>query len=453
MEKWLILKYAMIRNRTTSFITISSIALLLVLIIQVNWIFQTAKSKETLFNERANMVLARTTEALLADKQTCKNMETGVGKNETHTIDSLFRHFMNFYNFHVDYSFEVMQPTAVVESNAATAKMKSRFVNDFNLNSSSNSNQKGCYQKGLEEVGAKNGWELKLNFPEKKQFILAEMGTLFITSMILILAVIVLFWRTTQSLLLEKKISEHTTDFLNNMTHELKTPLTNIALAGKMIIRDSANGQDDKIKQYSEIILEENEKLRLQVEQVLSMTALERGEIPLRKKELDVHQLIQDALKFICIQIEHKQGDLKLNLNAENVIVMGDKTHLTNALCNLIDNAIKYSPERPELVVQTFNRAQQLIVVISDKGIGIEKQYQKKVFDKFFRVPTGDVHDVKGFGLGLSYVKKIIELHGGTIELQSEKGAGAIRVPPVVLTEAHASAQAGSIFTIALTYV
>jgi two-component system phosphate regulon sensor histidine kinase PhoR len=406
-------------DRTHLFIAVSSIALVLVLIIQVNWIFQSAKNKEELFNERTNMVLARTTEALLADKEACKNIETGVGKDETHTIDSLFRHYMRFYNFHIDYSFEVIRPnTILAKPDLATAKTRSRFVNRFDPNIV------GCYGKDLEEVSRKNGWELKLIFPEKKQFIMAEMGTLFITSVILVLIVIIMFWRTMQSLLMEKKISEHTTDFLNNMTHEFKTPLTNIALAGKMIIKDSAINQGDKTKHYSEVILEENEKLRLQVEQVLSMTALERGEIPLRKTELDAHALIRDALKYISIQIENRDGDLKLNLDAGNFIVLGDKTHLTNALCNLVDNAIKYAKEKPELAIQTFNKNQQLIIVFSDKGIGIEKEYQKKVFDKFFRVPTGDVHDVKGFGLGLSYVKKIIELHEGTIALQSKKGKG-----------------------------
>ncbi|MES2284057.1 MAG: HAMP domain-containing sensor histidine kinase [Bacteroidota bacterium] len=399
-------------NRTNIFIAISSIALVMVLIIQVNWIFQTAQSKEELFNERADMVLARTTEALLADKETCENMQTGIGKNETHKIDSLFTHYMKFYNFHIDYSFEVIEPGTAAEKN------KSRFVNNINPD------QVACHVKAFEEVSIKNGWELKLIFPEKKQFIMAEMGTLFITSVILILIVLVLFWRTTLSLMMEKKISEYTTDFLNNMTHEFKTPLTNIALAGKMIIKDSSTRQEDKIKHYSGIILEENEKLRLQVEQVLSMTALERGEIPLRKTELDFHELINDSLKYISIQIENKQGNLKLNLEAKRVVVMGDKTHLTNAMCNLIDNAIKYSKEKPELSIQTYTIDQHLIVMVSDKGIGIEKEYQKKIFDKFFRVPTGDVHDVKGFGLGLAYIKKIVELHEGTIELQSEKGKG-----------------------------
>ncbi|HXB12406.1 MAG TPA: HAMP domain-containing sensor histidine kinase, partial [Bacteroidia bacterium] len=294
--------------------------------------------------------------------------------------------------------------------------------------------QPACYRKDLEDVASKNGFELVLTFPEKREFIIAEMGSMFITSVLLILVVLVMFWRTVSSLIKEKKISEHTTDFLNNMTHEFKTPLTNIALAGKMIIKDSNIKQEDKIKHYSGIILEENEKLKMQVEQVLSMTALERGEIPIQKVELDFHELIKDALKSIFIQIENKQGSLKLDLKAEQVMIMGDNIHLVNALRNLIDNAIKYSKEKPELYIQTHNVGRNLIVEVSDKGIGIEKEYHKKVFEKFFRVPTGDIHDVKGFGLGLAYVKKIIELHGGTIELQSEKGKGTtftIKIPNV----------------------
>lgn len=406
---------------TNPFIVISSIALFIVLIIQVNWIFQTAQVKEELFNEKANLVLARTTDALLSDKQACQKIEDSeeiknssgfiavLDKNEILKIDSLLIHYMNFYSFHVDYSFEV------IKSNRLSFNDKSSFTNG---------SQPGCYAGDLEEAVSNKGFKLNLTFPQKKQFILAEMGTLFITSVILILIVLFMFWRTIRSLMKEKIISEHTTDFLNNMTHEFKTPLTNISLAGKMIVKDSNIRQEDKIKHYSEIILEENEKLRLQVEQVLSMTALERGEIPLQKTELDFHKLIHDSLKCISIQIENKKGNCILNLNAPNFVILGDKTHFTNALCNLIDNAIKYSKEKPELSISTSNIDQNLVIIISDNGIGIEKEYQKKVFDKFFRIPTGDVHDVKGFGLGLAYVKKIVELHGGTIELESEKDKG-----------------------------
>ena len=392
-------------NRTTVFISISSVALLIVLIIQVNWMIHTARIKEEIFNEKANMVLSRTAEALAADTNACRNMEVCVGRNEIHKTDSLLTNYMDFYNFHIDYYFEVKKPGETAAQNNSGLK-------------------NNVYKKRLEEEATKNGLELNLFLPEKRQFIVQEMGPMFITSVILILVVLIMFWRTILLLMREKRLSEHTNDFLNNMTHEFKTPLTNIALAGKMITKDASNRQEEKIKHYSEIILAENEKLRLQVEQVLSMTALERGEIPLRKTELDVHELIREAIKYISIQIENKQGELKLNLDAENPVIFGDKTHLVNALYNLVDNAIKYSPEKPELSVRTHNHEKQFILVVSDKGIGIEKEYQKKVFEKFFRVPTGDVHDVKGFGLGLSYIKKIVELHQGKIDLESTPGKG-----------------------------
>ena len=398
-------------NRTYLFIAASSIALIVVLIIQVNWIMETAKMKKELFNEKATMILAKTAEAISTDKQTCGSLERGESENVQQKIDSFFNHFMNLYGIHIEYYFEVKPATVTTVD-----------VVDFSKNFPSN--QSGSYQACVVDESDKNISDLKLVFPGMKQFILAEMGVPFITSVILILVVLVISWRTILSLMKEKKIAEHTTDFLNNMTHEFKTPLTNIALAGKMMVKDSSIHEEEKIKHYSGIILKENEKLRLQVEQVLSMTALERGEIPLQKTELDIHQLIQDALKCINIQIENRHGELKLKLDAERFVVMGDKSHLTNALCNLIDNAIKYSKNKPELIIQTSNSGDNLIVVVTDKGIGIEKEYQKKVFDKFFRVPTGDVHDVKGFGLGLAYIKKIVELHGGTIELQSEKNIG-----------------------------
>lgn len=400
------------QNKTYIFIGISSIALFIVLAIQVNWILQTAQIKEELFNEKANMVLSKTAEAVSADTTTRNNLGIDGGNAEKKTIDSLLNHYMGVYNIHIDYYFEVSP--APMSANGQTG-----FMNNAYLGPSDS------YQTCISDIpNNKNGIEIKLVFPGKEQFILAEMGIPFITSILLILAVLILSWRTILSLMKEKKISEHTTDFLNNMTHEFKTPLTNIALAGKMIVKDSNIKQEDKIKHYSGIILEENEKLRQQVEQVLGMTALERGEIPLRKTELDFHHLIHDSLKYMGIQMENKQGEITLHLDAENTLLMGDKTHLTNTIYNLIDNAIKYAKGKPELSIQTSNSGNNLIVIFSDKGIGIEKEYQKDVFNKFFRVPTGDVHDVKGFGLGLAYVKKIVDLHGGNIDLKSEKEKG-----------------------------
>jgi two-component system, OmpR family, phosphate regulon sensor histidine kinase PhoR len=398
-------------HRTYLFIAISSVALMIVLIIQVNWIYQTAQIKETIFNEKATIILTKTTEVLSMDKETCRNLEFCVSPVEIRKVDSLFNHYMKEYNVHIDYYYEFI-PVADTKSPVATV-------------SKNYGDPARSYATCLPAMPpSRSGMALKLAFPDRGQFIMAEMGTPFITSVILILVVLVMSARTILSLTREKIISEHTTEFLNNMTHEFKTPLTNIALAGKMMVKESNIGQPDKVRHYSGIILGENEKLRQQVEQVLSMTALERGEIPLMKSELDLHALIVESLKCITVQIENRQGKVSLELDAERTIVNGDKTHLMNAVCNLVDNSIKYSVDKPEIIIRTSNLHDNILVTVSDNGMGIDDRYHDKVFEKFFRVPKGDVHDVKGFGLGLAYVKKIIEMHGGTIELRSDIGAG-----------------------------
>lgn len=392
-------------NRPYVFIVISSLALIIVLVIQISWLFRTARIKEELFNEKANMVLTRTAEALSSDTQACRNLEAGVEAAEIRKIDSLFVHYMTFYNFHIAYSFEVIRPDPF------GIRQKGAFSNNV-------------YNKRLDEMVSQNGLELKLTFPDKKQFLIAEMGPMFITSVVLILVVLILFWRTVLSLIKQKEVLEHTTEFLNNMTHEFKTPLTNIALAGRMIAKEQTMHSEEKLRHYSAIILEENEKLKLQVEHVLSMSALESGDMVLQKTESDLHLLIEASVKCIGMQIEHRKGHVVTALEAEHMVIMGDKVHLTNLLCNVLDNAIKYSPQEPELAIRTYNKDSYIVLEIRDQGIGISREYHQKVFDKFFRVPTGDVHEVKGFGMGLAYVKKVVELHGGTCALQSEAGKG-----------------------------
>jgi two-component system phosphate regulon sensor histidine kinase PhoR len=407
------------QQRTKIFIIFSSLALVLVLAIQVNWIFKTAQIKEELFNEKANIILARTTEDLKADPETYNNIKNGGGNHEIHKIDSLFKYYMKFYKFYIDYSFEVIQQ-------GDSQPIFLSYQNEIGADQYFKPTEPACYKNSLEKVANTNGMELKLIFPDKKEFILQEMSTMFFASIVLILIVVFLFWHTVLSLFKEKAISEHTADFLNNMTHEFKTPITNISLAGKLIIKENANQNEDKVQHYSEIILEENEKLRLQVEQVLTMTAFERGETPMQKNTLDFHSLIIETLRGIQIQIENKQGQLNLNLEAGKFTINGDKIHLINAIRNLLDNAIKYSNNTPSILIQTSNIDSNLVISIADNGIGIDKKYHEKVFNKFFRVPTGDIHNVKGFGLGLAYVKKIIELHDGKISLSSNLNSGTV---------------------------
>lgn len=393
-------------NRAHIFIAASAVALLTVLVIQLNWIRQAAAYKEAYFNERASIILARTTEVLSADTQLREQLNRGPGAGVQGHIDSVLRYFMDYYNFHTAYTFEVVRP------------VRGAFMNDQAAPA------EACYDKSLDQLVQSNQWKLQLHFPQRQNFIMKEMGMPFLTVAVLVLVVLLLFWQTVRSLLKEKQLAEHTTDFLNNMTHEFKTPLTSIALAGKMIIEASTHPQANETRQYAAIILEENERLRLQAEQVLSMAALEKGEIPIYKTELDVHRLVEEVMRSMRMQLERAGAHVKTDLQADEAVVTGDRTHLANALRNLVDNAIKYAGAAPQITVRTYDAGQHVAIVISDRGTGIDKAYQQQVFEKFFRVPQGDVHDVKGFGLGLAYVKKIIALHGGTIALSSEKGKG-----------------------------
>lgn len=399
------------RNSTHIFIAFSSLALLAVLAIQVNWILQTAQIKEELFNEKANMVLSKTADGLAADTANHFNLSSPISREKTSEIDSLLAHYMDVYNIHLAYSFEA-KPVSISHTNAT-------FVSQSVIDPS------GEFVACVGMDDQQSGLQLKLDFPKKEQYILAEMGTPFVTSVVLILVVLVLSWRTVYSLWKEKRISENTAEFLNNMTHEFNTPLTNISLAGKMLVKENNIGQEDKIRQYSGIILEENDKLRNQVEQVLSMSSLEKGEMPLRKTETDMHELIDYTIQHMRLPLENAEGEIKMDLKATNTLIFADKTHLGNALRNVMDNAIKYSNGKPEIYIRTYNVAKNITIEIADKGLGIEKEFHKEIFEKYFRIPTGDIHNVKGFGLGLSYVKKIIELHGGTVVLQSEKGKGS----------------------------
>lgn len=408
------------KNNKTSFIIISSLgAMVFLLIIQINWIFQTANAKEELFNEKATMVLSRTVEELKTDKELCANMKSCcsiknkencpmyLADSDVHKIDSLLQGFMDFYHFHIDYSFEVLQ-----DGNSITRQDKNTWSGNI-------------YKKQLEEVANDNGLELKLMLPEKSTFVKKEIGLMFISSVVLILIVSFLFIKTILSLIREKRISEKTTDLLNNIAHEFKTPLTNIGLAGRMLTKDSNIGKKEKVQQYSGVILSENEKLKSQVDQILNMAALERGEIPIMMTEVDLHAIIEERLKCCFVQFENKQMELNLQLNATNYIVLGDKMQLSNVFNNLLENALKYSPEKTKITIETSNPKENRIQFrIIDEGIGIAPEQQTLIFNKYYRVSTGNVHDVKGFGLGLPYVKKIIELHTGTIEVESEKNKG-----------------------------
>ncbi|PWJ59996.1 two-component system phosphate regulon sensor histidine kinase PhoR [Dyadobacter jejuensis] len=266
---------------------------------------------------------------------------------------------------------------------------------------------------------------LMVYFPDQEKYILSNMGVLFGGSGTLILVVMGCFYLAVSTIIRQKKMSDIKTDFINNMTHELKTPISTIGLAVDMAHEVSTEPAPPKMSRYLGIIQEENKRLGVHVEKVLQMAMLEKGEVRLERKSIPMQDLISQALNSLSMQIEKRDGKVDLAFEADHDLVYGDEIHLLNILKNLLDNAIKYSPNQLLINIQTSNKNNGIQIVIQDEGVGLKKEQLSRIFETFYRVPTGDVHDVKGFGLGLSYVRKMVLAHQGTIQVQSKLGQGS----------------------------
>lgn len=266
---------------------------------------------------------------------------------------------------------------------------------------------------------------LLLYFPQKDDFIVKSLGYMGASSILLILIVIFSYTLTLVIIFKQKKLSEMKNDFINNMTHELKTPISTISLASQMLKDKSINKNFKSLDNIAGIIEEESKRLGYQVEKVLQMAIFEQGNFKFRIENIDVHYLITGICNNFDIQIKKRDGSLTTQLNANNFYVKGDEVHLSTVLLNLLENAIKYCDKEPHIIVSTKDFKNGINISVKDNGLGISSEDQKRIFEKFYRVHTGNIHNVKGFGLGLSYVKLICEAHGGTIKVESELNKGS----------------------------
>lgn len=266
---------------------------------------------------------------------------------------------------------------------------------------------------------------LIIHFPGQQRYVFKSMWGSLIVSAVVILILIFSFYYIMVSNLKQKKLSQIKNDFISNMTHEFKTPISTISLASEMLSDSSINQTPDKQQRFLKMIRDENKRLSVLVESILQTSILDKGEFKLKPTELDVHEIINTAISNTQLLIAQKQGTINTFLKAQHYKVYADRVHLTNIIFNLIDNAIKYTRDVPQIDITTQNTAEGIMIEIKDNGIGISKENQRKIFDKFYRVPTGNVHNVKGFGLGLSYVLAVIIKHGGTISVDSELGRGS----------------------------
>jgi two-component system phosphate regulon sensor histidine kinase PhoR len=304
-----------------------------------------------------------------------------------------------------------------IYSNSLATKVRTE---DFKLKSSS------TYGIALFDTQLnKSGYTLYVNFPQKNSLILSSITLLSVLSIIFTLIIIVAYTSALTQLIRQRQISEIKTDFINNMTHEFKTPIATTKLALDFLKNPKAQSKPEILERYLGMIREENERMNSQVENILQISRLEKNELDIKKEPRNLHDLIKKSMDHVRLLVENRDGYLKSHFGALKTNVLANESHLTNVIVNILDNANKYSPEAPKIDIYTENVKNHILIKIRDQGAGMNKTTRLNIFDKFYRAHTGDVHDVKGHGLGLAYSKRIVEEHYGEITVNSERGKGS----------------------------
>jgi len=318
---------------------------------------------------------------------------------------------LNFNKMNIDLDFEY----AILHKNKITNIRSDNFDdNDNNFSQPIFSTENNASE-----------YSLNLSFPERSPFLLSSLLPVIITSLIFISIIVIAYVTTIFLLLRQRKISQIKSDFINNMTHEFKTPIATINLALSAIKNPKTIENKKKVNKYLKMIDDENNRMNDQVENVLTISSLEKNQLNIERKKLDLNEIIDLAISHVLLIVENKNGKIKRTDKLFNSNIFGNETHLINVFVNILDNAIKYNNNAPQINIFTENRNDKIYIEIKDNGIGMSKSVKSKIFEKFYRKPTGDLHNVKGHGLGLSYVKKIIEFHDGKISVDSKLNTGS----------------------------
>ena len=411
-------------NRKTiqRLVILAVVALSGLMTVQIVWFKQAYDLQQRQFSEKANSALNLTANQLTD----FKNTTPSVIQTSTNT-------------FRVQVNACLNQDSLPLHLQRAFAAYGTAGDYDVSVNDCNNKDKLLAYnfealtksKKNVSENITQNEpcYYLDVTFNDKPKTLMQEMW-FWVFASVCCLLVLVFFAYSLYLLFKEKQLSEMKKDFINNMTHELKTPISNIAIASEMLKnpRLFANSDTDSIKKmrhYADIIQQENERLKQQVERVLTMAFLEEKTLDLKLESVDINALIKEILGNFSLRIQQLNGVIDFKNQAHLPLIKIDKFHISNVIHSLLDNAVKYSTGQPALTISTENTSKGIQIMVADKGIGIENAAKGLIFDKFYRVPTGDVHDVKGFGLGLTYAKMIVEAHGGTIKVDSEVGKGS----------------------------
>jgi len=388
-------------NKTSIIITASALAVLALILIQFIWICQSRVLLEEQFDNKVRMAMCMAVEnnETVCSMPSEKNASRVGGEQNNiadGNIETAIQKSLAFYDIPLEYTYETDVPAASCGKDGYCCSM-TPFVESEDRS-------------------------LRIHFPDKTAYIFNQMGLISLSSICLVLFVSFVFFMVNYRLFKQKKIQEINLDFFNNMAHEFSTPLTNISLAKKLLLQKS---KTEKEKQLLDIISKENQKLQLQIDRFLQLAKIENGNYALHKEAVPLDEILQDLVAEMQIQIQEKNVDLNLHFPDGQTLVYGDRFHLSNAFRNLIDNALKYSSDKAQIDISIQKNGKGNTVIFQDNGIGIPLKDQKEIFSKFYRVNTGNIHAHKGFGIGLAYVKMIMDAHKGVIEIFSELGKGS----------------------------
>jgi len=374
----------------------------------------TEMTEDSLKNAAALAGNASSMENLLAEYQ--RSGEPLKKRLDRNWIDSLLRFELQSRNIDVPFNYDVTNANgdSLIFTNAADVAAKPKFTPE-------NTYETAIFTKDVVNDPGK----IKLSFPQKNSLILGKMKASMATTAGLLFVLIFCFAYTLMTIIRQKKISEMKTDFINNMTHEFKTPVSTIMIASESLLDPEISADRSRINRLAHIIYEENARLGNHIERVLNVARIDKNDFKLENKPVNINELIAIVLDSMELKLQKCDAEIKLELSAEHAVIIADELHFSNVLYNLVDNAIKYSENKPKITISSFNKSGQVVIKVADEGIGMSRDQQAKIFEQFYRIPTGNVHNVKGFGLGLSYVNTIVKRLNGSISVRSEKDKGS----------------------------
>ena len=413
----------MSRNRIRLVIILATISLVGITLTQMFWVRRAFDLREKQFDSSMNIALKSVADEI----NRCNNLPPST----QNPVERLSR---NYYTVRVNDFIDPFQLEEFLKNEFKKREIASDFeYGIYDCNSEKivygdyvNLESKNPVQKQATRFPKldNENYYFGVYFPTKETGLLAQMGIWTFSSLVLLI-VIIFFAYTLFVILKQRRLSAVQKEFINNMTHEFKTPISTIAISSEVLKNPAIIKDPERLQNYASIIQEESVRLKKQVERVLQMATVDREKVSLKLEKINLHDIITQTIQSLMLAAENNEGKISCDLQAGSPFIEADKLHITNVLYNLLDNALKYCNVVPKIKIITENMKKGVLIKIMDNGIGISAENQKNIFKRFFRVPTGNVHDVKGFGLGLNYVKEIVMAHKGEVKVQSTIGQGS----------------------------